>query len=73
MPSAFDGQLPNDWDDCRHCHKSQRIDHNGLCRACAGDLQLWIRHGRVGIGRTYEQEVERAKKIEAERASVSPA
>jgi hypothetical protein len=28
------------------------------------DLQVWLRHGRIGIGRTYQQEVERARKIE---------
>lgn len=29
------------------------------------DLQIWLRWGRIGTGRTYEQEVERARKIEA--------
>lgn len=31
------------------------------------DLQAWIRHGRIGTGRGYQEEVERAKKIEAEQ------
>ena len=30
------------------------------------DLQIWLRHGRIGTGRTYQQEVERSRKIEAE-------
>lgn len=35
------------------------------------DLQAWIRHGRIGTGRGYQSEVERAKKIDAERATLS--
>lgn len=31
------------------------------------DLQVWIRHGRIGSGRGYQEEVERAKKIEADK------
>lgn len=31
------------------------------------DIQVWIRHGRIGTGRGYQEEVERAKRIEAER------
>jgi hypothetical protein len=49
MPSAFDGHLPNDWEE----------------REAERDLQLWIRHGRIGTGRGYQSEVERAKEIEA--------
>jgi hypothetical protein len=33
------------------------------------DLQVWLRHGRIGTGRGYQEEVERAKKIETERRS----
>jgi hypothetical protein len=29
------------------------------------DLQIWLRWGRIGTGRSYEEEVERARKIEA--------
>jgi hypothetical protein len=64
--SAFDGQLPNGWDDCGHCREPQRLDANGLCPKCADDLQIWIRHGRIGRGTSYQQEVERAKQIEAD-------
>jgi hypothetical protein len=28
------------------------------------DLQVWIRHGRIGTGRGYQAEVERAKRLE---------
>lgn len=30
------------------------------------DLQLWIRHGRIGTGRGYQAEVDRARRIEAD-------
>ena len=35
----------------------------------SADLQVWLRHGRVGRGRGYHAEVDRAKKIEADAAS----
>lgn len=31
------------------------------------DLQIWIRHGRIGTGRGYQAEVARARQIEAEQ------
>jgi hypothetical protein len=65
MPSAFDGYLPNGWDDCSGCKKPARLNANGHCAKCAEDLQLWLRHGRIGTGRGYEAEVERARQIEA--------
>lgn len=46
--------------------RSDRAKHLGITEAEYDDLQLWIRHGRVGIGRTYQQEVERSRRIEAE-------
>jgi len=33
------------------------------------DLQAWLRHGRIGTGRGYKAEVERAKRIEADRSN----
>lgn len=66
MGSAFDGYLPEGWGDCS-CGKPARLNSNGLCLKCADDLQIWLRHGRNGTGRTYQQEVERARKIEGER------
>lgn len=30
------------------------------------DLQVWLRHGRIGTGRGYQAEVERAYRIEAD-------
>jgi len=30
------------------------------------DLQVWLRHGRIGTGRGYQAEVARAYQIEAE-------
>jgi len=65
MPSAFDGYLPEGWGDCS-CGKSARINVNGLCPKCADDLQVWLRHGRIGTGRSYQHEVERSRKIEAD-------
>jgi len=32
------------------------------------DLQVWLRWGRIGTGRSYQEEVQRAYRIEAERA-----
>ena len=29
------------------------------------NLQAWIRHGRIGTGRGYQQEVQRAHELEA--------
>lgn len=29
------------------------------------DLQVWLRHGRIGTGRGYQAEVQRAREIEA--------
>jgi hypothetical protein len=34
------------------------------------DLQVWLRHGRIGTGRGYQQEVERAKAIDDGRAAL---
>lgn len=38
MPSAFDGQLPNDWDTCHGCNTTRRIVQHyygmALCQAC---------------------------------------
>jgi hypothetical protein len=56
MPGAFDGYLPSDWDE-REAE-----------RKAAEDLQIWLRHGRIGTGRGYAAEVERARKIEAASA-----
>lgn len=71
MPSAFDGYFPASWGDCS-CGKTARLNANGMCEKCADDLQIWLRHGRIGTGRTYQEEVERSRKIEAERASSLP-
>lgn len=51
--------------------RERRAANLGLTVAEYDDLQIWLRHGRVGIGRTYQQEVERARRIEAERATVN--
>lgn len=48
--------------------RSERAKHLGMTEAEYDDLQVWIRHGRVGVGRTYQQEVDRARRIEAERS-----
>lgn len=52
MPSAFDGYLPNGWEEREAARKD------------AEDLQIWLRYGRIGTGRGYAAEVERARKIE---------
>jgi ribulose-5-phosphate 4-epimerase/fuculose-1-phosphate aldolase len=64
MPSAFDGYLPNDWEE-QEAERKAAV--HGLTVQEYNDLQIWIRHGRIGRGTTYQHEVERAKKIEAER------
>ena len=68
MPSAFDGYEPNDWEEREAARKAAV---HGLTVQEYEDLQVWIRHGRIGRGTSYQQEVERAKRIEAERAAVS--
>lgn len=47
--------------------RSERAAHLGMTEAEYDDLQIWLRHGRIGVGRTYQQEVERSRRIEAER------
>lgn len=47
--------------------RSERAKHLGMTEAEYDDLQIWLRHGRVGVGRTYQQEVERSRRIEADR------
>lgn len=46
----------------------QRAKNLGLTVSEYDDLQIWLRHGRIGTGRTYQQEVERSRRIEAERS-----
>lgn len=31
------------------------------------DLHVWLRHGRIGMGRGYQEEVARARRIEADQ------
>jgi hypothetical protein len=70
MPSAFDGYLPNNWEERE---RERKAAVHGLTVQEYDDLQIWLRHGRVGRGLTYQQEVERAKKIEAARnATAAP-
>jgi len=52
--------------------REQRARHLGMTLHEYDDLQIWLRHGRVGVGRTYQQEVERSKRIESERSSQLP-
>jgi hypothetical protein len=33
------------------------------------DLQVWLRHGRIGIGRSYQEEVARAYRLDGAAAS----
>ena len=68
MPSAFDGYLPNDWEERE---EERKAAVHGLSVQEYKDLQVWIRHGRIGRGATYQQEVERAKKVEQERTAVT--
>lgn len=65
MPSAFDGHLPNDWDERE---AERRAANLGLTVQEHKDLQVWLRHGRIGTGRSYQEEVARSYKVEAERA-----
>lgn len=72
MPSAFDGYLPDGWEERQAALKAAREKEKaaaacGLSVQAYDDLQIWIRHGRIGTGRTYQEEVERAKRIDAER------
>lgn len=62
MPSAFDGYEPNDFESREAMRKAASL---GLTVKEYEDLQIWLRHGRIGRGLTYQQEVQRAKKIEA--------
>ncbi|MET4289207.1 hypothetical protein [Bradyrhizobium sp. LA6.12] len=50
--------------------REERAMHLGITPADYDDLQVWIRHGRIGVGRTYQQEVDRSRRIEAERSAV---
>ena len=51
--------------------REQRAKNLGITPEAYDDLQVWIRHGRIGIGRTYQQEVDRARTIERDRAALS--
>jgi hypothetical protein len=42
------------------------VNESSLTKLEYDDLQVWLRHGRIGCGRGYQDEVEKAKKIEAE-------
>lgn len=52
--------------------RSERAKNLGMTEAEYDDLQIWLRHGRIGIGQTYQQEVERARRIEAGRTTGDP-
>lgn len=68
MPSAFDGYLPDGWEEREaEREKERRAAALGLTVQEHEDLKVWLIHGRIGIGRSYQEEVERAKKIEAAR------
>jgi hypothetical protein len=55
---------------CGECQQpATSLNSNGMCEKCAEDLQIWLRHGRIGVGRSYQEEVARARRIEAERTS----
>lgn len=45
--------------------RQQRAEALGLPLNEYDDLQIWLRHGRIGMGRGYQQEVERSRQIEA--------
>lgn len=45
---------------------AETVSH-GMTVAEIDDLQIWIRRGRIGTGRGYHAEVERARAIEAEQ------
>ena len=39
MPSAFDGQLPNGWDDCWGCKQPRRMLRGQLCEKCWWEMK----------------------------------
>lgn len=68
MPSAFDGYVPEGLEERlaqRRLEEAAAV--HGMTVKEYDDLQIWMRHGRIGRGFTYQQEVERARKIEAQR------
>lgn len=45
---------------------SHDVSH-GMTPAELDDLQIWLRHGRIGTGRGYQEEVARSRRIEAKQ------
>jgi hypothetical protein len=48
--------------------RERRAKNLGMTLSEYDDLQIWLRHNRIGVGRTYQQEVERSRQIEAARS-----
>lgn len=69
MPSAFDGYDPNNWKEQEAKLKAHKAAVLGLTIQEYDDLQIWLKHGRIGRGLGYDQEVERAKEIDAAQRS----
>lgn len=59
-------------DECKSCLGAKRVlPGDGIARPMTdqekADLQVWLRHGRIGTGRGYQEEVARAYRIKSER------
>lgn len=67
------GHYPNGT-ECKSCCGAKRVlPGDGIAKDMTdqekADLQVWLRYGRIGTGRSYQEEVARALRIEAERGS----
>lgn len=62
---------------CKPCGGTGLVDPGAgiskdmMSKDARDDLRLWLRHGRIGTGRGYQAEVQRAREIEAKAAALT--